>query len=423
MTTVQKLLPRSQAAWDAFRERVTELGGEVLEPQWLGDGTPHRVRCSRGHECTPRPNNERKGIGICRTCAGQDPRAAETAFRARLDELGATLLEPQWLGANTPHRLRCAAGHECKPRPASLRAGRGPCNVCTGNDSQAAWNAFRVRVAESGGSVLEPAWLGANTRHRVRCAVGHDCMTLPASTRRGEGICRACAGKDPKSAEAAFRARVADLGGLVLESRWLGADIPHRVQCPAGHVAKPRPSDIRQGQGLCLTCVYGEWSIRAELAFRARVAELGGSVLEPEWLGNHVPHRVRCAAGHFTKTRPSQVQQGCGLCRHCRGMVWDAFYVVADDEEQSIKFGITSGDPRPRLKKHARDGFDRVIRLSEGLPGDLAPRLERAVLAALRDVRETPVRGREYFPARVLGLVLDVVDGWTTSPASVREPK
>ncbi|MPY47110.1 GIY-YIG nuclease family protein [Streptomyces acidicola] len=88
-----------------------------------------------------------------------------------------------------------------------------------------------------------------------------------------------------------------------------------------------------------------------------------------------------------------------------------------------MKFGITSGDPRPRLSDHARDGFDCVIRLIEGLPGDLAPRLERAVLAALRDAREAPVRGREYFPARVLGLVLDVVDGWTRSPAPVEEPE
>lgn len=48
---------------------------------------------------------------------------------------------------------------------------------------------------------------------------------------------------------------------------------------------------------------------------------------------------------------------------------------------------------------------------------------EIAVLAALRDAREEPVRGREYFPARVLGLVLDVVDGWTTSSAPVEEPE
>ncbi|MFE0651021.1 hypothetical protein ACFVZH_20770 [Streptomyces sp. NPDC059534] len=93
------------------------------------------------------------------------------------------------------------------------------------------------------------------------------------------------------------------------------------------------------------------------------------------------------------------------------------FYVVVDDLNEIVKFGITSGDPRPRLAVHARDGFDHVIRLAEDLPNDLAPRLERVVLAALRDAREAPVRGREYFPARVLGLVLDLVDGWTAATA------
>ncbi|BBC30035.1 hypothetical protein SGFS_013290 [Streptomyces graminofaciens] len=107
----------------------------------------------------------------------------------------------------------------------------------------------------------------------------------------------------------------------------------------------------------------------------------------------------------------------------CAGKAWDVFYVVVDEINDTIKFGITSGDPRPRLGMHARDGFGDVVRLVEGLPGDLAPRLERAVLAALRDAREAPVRGREYFPAHVLPLVLDLVDGWTAgAPAPVGEP-
>lgn len=360
MATVQTLLPRSQAAWDAFLARVTELGGEVLEPQWLGNITPHRVRCPEGHECTPRPNDARKGIGICRTCAGQDPRVAAATFRASLDELGATLLEPRWLGCDTPHRVRCAEGHQCAPRPSSVRRGQGICRTCVGKDSKVAWAAFRARVAELGGEVLEPRPLGKDTPHRVRCAEGHESRTSPGHVRGGRGICRVCAGKDSEAA----------------------------------------------------------WS-----AFRTRVAELGGEVLEPEWLGSNTQHRVRCREGHERVTMPSNVRQGWGICSTCAGKVWDVFYVVADDINDVVKFGITSGNPRPRLVVHGRDGFDRVTRLIEGMPGDLAPRLERAVLAALRDAREVPVRGREYFPARVLGLVLDVVDGWTAAPpAPVSEP-
>ena len=358
MTTIQKLLPRSQAAWDAFRARVDELGGEVLEPRWLGNGTPHRVRCSDGHDCAPRPSCVQRGQGICVVCVGHDSQRPEAEFRARLDDLGATLLEPRWLGIHKSHRVRCSAGHECTPRPTSDRRGHGICRTCAGMDPQASWAAFRARVDELGGEVIEPAWLGSGTPHRVRCANGHEGSPRPDNVQKW-GICRTCAGNDTKVAEAAFRARLAELGAVLLESAWLGA---------------------------------------------------------------HSPHKVRCAQGHECTPRPHSVLQGNGVCRTCAGKTWDVFYVVADDINGVVKFGITSGDPRPRLYRHASDGLARVIRLVEGLPSDLAPRLERAVLGALRDARETPVRGVEYFPGRALGLILDVVDGWTSAPPAPGQP-
>ncbi|MFF4292083.1 hypothetical protein ACFY0N_00330 [Streptomyces vinaceus] len=83
---------------------------------------------------------------------------------------------------------------------------------------------------------------------------------------------------------------------------------------------------------------------------------------------------------------------------------------MQDELNDVIKFGITSGDPRPRLGAHARQGLDSVVRLIEGLPGGVAPEIERTIRLALRDAGEKPVRGREYFRARTLALVLDLVD-------------
>ncbi|MTE20240.1 hypothetical protein F0L17_14205 [Streptomyces sp. TRM43335] len=83
-------------------------------------------------------------------------------------------------------------------------------------------------------------------------------------------------------------------------------------------------------------------------------------------------------------------------------------YVVVDEVHDAVKFGITSGDPRPRLAVHARDGYDTVARLVTDLPD--AREMERRILAALRDAGEQPIRGREYYPARVLPMVLDLVD-------------
>jgi hypothetical protein len=133
-------------------------------------------------------------------------------------------------------------------------------------------------------------------------------------------------------------------------------------------------------------------------------------VLEVNWKGALTPHAVQCAEGHKTATLPNMVQQGQGICRFCKGKAWDVFYVVQDDLNEVIKFGITSGSPKQRLAVHERDGFDQVVRLHTGLPGDTAPWLERAIISALRDSREEPVRGREYYRARVLPVVLDLVD-------------
>jgi hypothetical protein len=120
--------------WEAFRRRVTELGGEVLEPEWLGAVKPHRARCAKGHECRPIPANVHQGKGICLICVAKDPATAWASFRKRVAELGGEVLEPEWLGKDTPHRCRCAKRHECSPRPGGVRGGGGICRACANQD-------------------------------------------------------------------------------------------------------------------------------------------------------------------------------------------------------------------------------------------------------------------------------------------------
>lgn len=421
MTTARKRSALSLKAEVAFRARVEELGGEVLYEAWLGSDKKHRVRCIEGHEGTPRPTDVQKGRGICRTCGGNDPKAAEAAFRARLADVGATLIEPKWRGAIARHEARCSAGHTCYPIPHMLRRNR-VCTKCPQPVSVTASEKFRKRVEELGGEVLDTEWRGNRQKYAVRCSVGHLGQIWPIGLHQGRGMCSTCTGQNPQAAWEKFRSVVERMGGTVVETTWKGGAQPHSCLCPEGHKCRPRPEQLRKGIGMCLTCAGMDPRV-AEMAFRARVKELGGEVLEPKWLGSGTPHRARCSAGHECKPTPGYVHQGGGICRRCAGKEWDVFYVVVDEINHIVKFGITSGDPRIRLGVHARNGFDSVVRLIEGLPGDLAPRLERAVRAALRDAREAPVRGREYFPAHVLGLVLDVVDGWTALPAAIGNPR
>jgi formylmethanofuran dehydrogenase subunit E len=403
---------RSRRAEAAFRARVEELGGRVVEPTWLGKDKPHRVICAEGHECEPWPGSVQQGRGICRTCAGRDSVAAWSDFRVRVEELGGCVIELEWLGSLRPHRVICAEGHECTPRPNHVQQGRGICRTCAGQDSAVAWAAFRVRVEELGGRVVEPTWLGNGKPHRVICAEGHECAPRPAGVQQGKGICRTCTGRDSVAAWAAFRARVEELGGRVVEPTWLGNGKPHRVTCAEGHECAPRPAGVQQGKGICLTCV-GRDSVAAWAAFRARVEELGGCLIEPDWLGDGARHRVICAEGHECRPYPTNVRQGGGICRICAGQAWDRFYVVTNPSAAVVKLGVTSGDFRPRLGRHRAAGYVEVLRLREVPDADA---LERAALETLRLAEFEPVKGREYFDLSALPVILDVVDHWLIGP-------
>ncbi|TKA04902.1 hypothetical protein [Actinacidiphila oryziradicis] len=266
-----------------------------------------------------------------------------------------------------------------------------------------------MNVQSQGGTVVEPQWLGKDARHQVICANGHACDPRPGYVREGGGICRVCSRNDPETAYGEFLANVGRVGGRVIEPEWLGKATPHRVICANGHEYTPTPNNMRVGTGLCRICV-GTDPKTVWQNFKARVEELGGEVLEPVWRGVDEPHLVTCREGHRVKPRPTSVQQGQGICRWCMGKVWDAFYVVQDPEREVVKFGITSGATRPRLRFHATQGFSTVVRAVTGLPDDAAPELETAVLAALVEAEETPVRGREYFRIAATELILRLVD-------------
>ncbi|MGW3971218.1 hypothetical protein ACWEFD_18200 [Streptomyces ardesiacus] len=333
---------------------------------------------------------------------------AEAAFRERLAQLGATLVEPAYLGSKVRHRVRCRDGHDCAPTPNSVAQGNGICRACAGHDPVAAWAAFRTRVEELGGTVLEVSWQGSQTRHRVRCARGHECSPRPGNVAAGQGLCKDCVVRSREALEAAFRVRLEELGASLLEPGWLGISVPHRVRCARGHECQPRPVTALQGIGICRACA-GVDPVQAFADFQARLDTMGATLIEPVWRGSNEPHPAICLHGHECAPRPCHVKGGRGICRACV-RAYDVLYVVVTPTPGVVKFGITSGDPRPRLGVHARDGLTKVLRLHQELTDGRAVDVERTILGELRAAGERPVRGREYFPAQALPLVLEILD-------------
>jgi hypothetical protein len=328
-------------------------------------------------------------------------------FIKRLDELGATLVEPHyWLGNQTPHLVRCTEKHDCAPRPDSVARGNGVCCMCARKDPATAEAAFRDTVERLGGKVLGD-YVNTSTPVRVRCAKGHNYTPIPSSVRSGRGICRICADRDPATAEAKFRDAVERLGGIVLGD-YVNSKTPVLIRCPVGHHCNPTPTHISGGRGLCRVCA-GRDPAAAEEAFRATVERLGGTVLG-EYKGANTRVLVRCSQGHENAPRPGSVNFGTGICLVCAGRVSDVFYVVTGPG--GLKFGVSSGDPRPRLSDHRRIGYGTVARLYEGLADTTARDLERELRNLLKAAGVSPVRGREYYSIEALNTVLYVVDDW-----------
>lgn len=213
----------------------------------------------------------------------------------------------------------------------------------------------------------------------------------------------------PAASESAFRRRLDELGATLIEDEWMGTRVPHRVRCAAGHDCAPWPGNVIRGQGVCNVCAKASATAArtavAEAEFRALLVKLGATLLDP-WKGTREPHRVRCAAGHVCTPWPVNARGGSGICRLCAGKVWDVLYVVASPSV--VKFGITSGDPRPRLRIHRKSGLDCVA-VWRQLPGTIAPDLERELIDLLNEAGATAVNGREYFPVSCLDFVIDVI--------------
>lgn len=474
--TVRRRRKDSIAAEAAFRARVIELGGTVVG-EWRDVQTPVDCVCGEGHPCSPAPSNVRRGQGICRTCVGHSPDAAESAFCARVVELGGLVVgryagvhapvdcicgaghscRPypsavqqgqgicrtcgswaasrkkvlasaaafrarvaelggqvvgEYVDALTPVDCICRQGHRCRPWPSNIQQGQGMCRTCTGLAPAAAETAFRASIAELGGRVVGE-YVNSTTPVDCLCVEGHPCRPWPTNIQRGQGMCGQCAGKDPIANEARFRSRIAELGGQVV-GEYRGVVTPVECICADGHHCRPWPSSIQQGQHMCRRCAAragtGPRASAAEEAFRAIVVKLGGTVVG-EYVDATTAVDCVCRGRHACRPRPSTLQQGGGMCRTCSGSTWDVFYVVTNPLLGRVKFGITSNDERQRLSVHRRAGYDTVVRVLPGLPD--AHALERNVLAALRDAGVPAVHGREYFDLCVLAVVLDVLEGWT----------
>lgn len=338
---------KKQASWQNFQDEVRLQGGVVLASEWLGSQTRHEAKCKNAHTCWPLPSQIRSGkIGICRTCANQDP-----------DEN---------------------------------------------------WRMFKENIIKFGATVIQESYLGSTSKHEVMYTNSHTCWISPTAAKLNKiEICKICSGLDPVVLWNLFKDRVSKLGGTVLEDKYLGKDRPHKVVCKAGHSTSKRPSGLRDGQGLCLTCANKD-PIEAENGFHERVENLGGTVLG-KWINALTPTHVICRNGHDCYPRPGNIKQGRGICRFCSNKTWDIFYIVVNKNLNILKIGITSGDPRPRLLNHKSNGYEDIILI---VNNPNAHDLENFILRSLRANKYSPSIRNEYFDLKYINSIYASIEEW-----------
>lgn len=349
--------------------RVVEAkGGRVEEEKWLGSHVRHRIRCHNGHLHEIFGDNAlRQGLCADENASGKYvPGAAFAEFKAGLAALGARLANSnqQWLGPNVPYDVICVNGHLGHPHPSTVQQGKA--GIC--------WKCGQEKIA------------------RINTAKG--VVQLEK-----------------------FRTDLAELGTTLspAEKLWRGSTAAYLATCARSHECYPTPNRLQQGRGIqcwdCSVitwCQHHPWSQRAEAEFRAWLADHDAELLEP-WHGVMKNHLVQCKRPQHLAhgVKPNNVQGGQGICRLCAWEDMDVFYVLTGPK--GLKFGITSGDPRPRLRDHQRDGYCAVIHwLSTGLDQGVPIGLETDIKQVLRKEGFVPVEGDEHFGADALGRVLGI---------------
>lgn len=238
--------------------------------------------------------------------------------------------------------------------------------------------------------------------------------TEPVEAR---GLCHKCyaywrrTGKDPDGRRANLRHAANPTCSVVFSS---GA--------PCG-----RKVEVQKFGGVCKGC--NGWSLRNSCVsphgrngssaadrdarnagkFRDAVEALGGRVVGA-YAGARPKVHVVCRNGHDCHPQPVDVMRGTGFCFKCVGKTYDAYYVIRGNG--MVKPGITSGDPGGRLRDHAwRYKMTERLIVKTGLPDGVARWAEIEILAQLKDLGATPVRGREFFGEEWTDTVLQLV-GW-----------
>ena len=247
---------------------------------------------------------------------------------------GGVCLSKRYIDTKTKLRWRCAAGHEWRAIPSSIKLGYW-CRMC-GSQRAGRLKALTIEMmhkiaAERGGECLSKIYKNNLTKLRWRCKHGHEWEAVPGSiigTKLRKGSwCRFCVGKLPKDlALQELKKLAVSRGGILLSKRYKNALSHLRWQCAKGHKWKAVSSSIKTGRW-CPVC-GGSFPLNIRQMQKA-AHTFGGRCLSKKYINIDAHLRWRCVEGHEWPAKPYHVLTGhwCPICssgiseRICRALL------------------------------------------------------------------------------------------------------
>ncbi len=371
-----------QRTAEAFKDMLA-AGLEPLEDFPGNARAPWLAKCLRcGHECTPRLDGVRRGVG-CPACARNIQISEPEALR-RLAAAERYPVEPYPGAASRPWRTACLrCGHQVRNTLSAYHAHPGRCTSCA-RPRISETEALRT-IEDAGLRPLEPYPGKAAKRWKLECRTcGWEMSPTLSSVRCGTG-CKRCNhnGNPPLTNEQAL-ALIKPFPAIIpLE--------PYPGSGHAGWLVRCRDCGLERRRSLvnmrtgrrCRACV-GLKKVTAEEAV-AEMTAAGFTPLEPYPGFANSSWNVKCRDGHWSMPSVTSVRRG-QRCAHCEGVQAGLFdrgfpscvYLLHSDALKAVKIGVHNLGSI-RISEHEANGW-QVVMIWDCDTGAQAWTVERTIL-------------------------------------------
>jgi hypothetical protein len=189
---------RQQRYYDEIVRIAIENKWEVISDKYENNRTNMIFRCPKGHTREISPNYFKEKTS-CRECSKTCPIAAERNFREKIKELGGEVIG-EYINSKTTVKCICKNKHECTPRPDYIQSGNKMCPKCSNKCSEQVEEKFKELVIKSGGKVIGE-YINSYTKIECICSRGHKSFLLPKLSNFSNGLTLQCCRKSKLRAE------------------------------------------------------------------------------------------------------------------------------------------------------------------------------------------------------------------------------